>query len=263
MSRRDLLLKELGLTVWRQRAGHADSAAAPDNAPLPDAIIAATPVVVADETVMPPEPAQTIPDLPPPAEARQEAPVLRDWADLEQQVPACRRCSLNETRTRTALERGNRQAALMIVGEAPGEQEDRLGQPFVGPAGKLLDAMLTATGWDPERDVYIANVLKCRPPGNRNPQQAEMVACVDYLADQLRLVQPKLILCVGRIATQALLDSEQAISRLRGQVHHWHGVPLIVSYHPAYLLRNLPDKARAWQDLCFVRRTLAGLTAAG
>ena len=262
MSRRDLLLKELGLPVWRQRPGRAATAAEPDDDVQPDAIGTPAPVVTAAETAMPAAPAE-VPDLPVMPETRHEAPALRDWAELEQQVPACQRCSLNETRTRTALERGNRQAALMIVGEAPGEQEDRLGQPFVGPAGKLLDAMLTATGWDPERDVYIANVLKCRPPGNRNPQQAEMVACVDYLADQLRLVRPKLILCVGRIATQALLDSEQAISRLRGQVHHWHGVPLIVSYHPAYLLRNLPDKARAWQDLCFARKTLAGLMAAG
>lgn len=284
MSRRDQLMKELGLTAWhlRNRLMRAEEAgtgetSAPAGATMVPPVM---PLAQEPDTVVTEQssdtamkvmhaPASPEPQAPQPVIVEENRDLARpatsprtprSWTELEQDVPACRRCALSETRTQTVFERGNRRAPLMIVGEAPGEQEDRLGQPFVGPAGKLLDAMLTAAGWNPAHDVYIANVLKCRPPGNRNPQSGEMVACIDFLSDQLRLVQPRLILCVGRIATQALLDTEQAISRLRGQLHHWQGVPLIVSYHPAYLLRNLPDKAKAWQDLCLARRTLAGLS---
>ena len=180
-----------------------------------------------------------------------------DWDSLARQVSGCRDCRLCETRTQTVLERGNRQAPLMLIGEGPGEQEDRQGRPFVGPAGKLLDAMLTATGWSPEQDVYVCNVVKCRPPGNRNPQPDEMAACQAYLQAQIRLVRPRLIVALGRVAAQSLLGTELSIARLRGQTHQYAGHPLIVTYHPAYLLRNLPDKARAWQDLCRIRRELA------
>jgi DNA polymerase len=154
----------------------------------------------------------------------------------------------------------------MIVGEAPGEQEDQSGEPFVGAAGQLLDRMLSAVGLsraagadaDPARQVFIANVLKCRPPANRNPSPEEVAQCAPFLQRQVALVQPRLILAMGRFAVQALLATDTPIGRLRGQVHRYQGVPTIVTYHPAYLLRNLVDKARAWEDLCLAREVAAG-----
>jgi DNA polymerase len=162
---------------------------------------------------------------------------------------------------------GARQADWMVVGEAPGEQEDLRGEPFVGPAGQLLDAMLRAVGLSRQVDagaggVYIANVLKCRPPGNRNPQPEEVAQCQPFLERQVALVQPKIILAMGRFAVQSLLQSQEPIGRLRGQVHRWQGVPVIVTYHPAYLLRNLPDKAKAWADLCLALEVMQGHSAA-
>lgn len=163
-------------------------------------------------------------------------------------------------RTQTVFERGHRGASWFIVGEAPGEQEDRQGLPFVGAAGQLLDQMLLAAGLDLEKEVYIANVLKCRPPANRNPQAIEVQACQHYLHQQIQLVQPKMILALGRFAAQTLLDTDRSIGQLRNTVHSWRNTPLIVSYHPAYLLRSLPEKAKAWQDLCLARRHLAAMT---
>jgi uracil-DNA glycosylase family 4 len=145
----------------------------------------------------------------------------------------------------------------MVVGEAPGENEDLQGEPFVGQAGKLLDNMLRAIGVDREQGVFIANVLKCRPPGNRNPQPEEVAQCEPYLRRQVALVQPRIILAMGRFAVQTLLGTTEPIGRLRGRVHHYEGVPVIVTYHPAYLLRNLPDKAKAWADLCMAMELVA------
>jgi DNA polymerase len=178
-----------------------------------------------------------------------------DWPALREAVAACRACRLCEGRRNTVFGVGNERAHLMVVGEAPGEQEDRQGEPFVGAAGQLLDRMLAAIGLartpgTPERQVFIANTLKCRPPGNRNPEPDEMVKCEPFLQRQLALVQPRVILAMGRFAVQALLRSTEPIGRLRGRVHAYEGVPLVVTYHPAYLLRNLPDKAKAWDDLC-------------
>lgn len=179
------------------------------------------------------------------------------WDTLQQQVQQCQNCGLAQTRTQTVFSRGSTQAKWMIIGEAPGEQEDKQGLPFVGPAGKLLDAMLHAVGLDREQDVLIANILKCRPPGNRNPQPAEIAACFSYLEAQIGYVKPAIIIALGRFAAQTLLDTDSAISRLRGRVHRWRDIPLVVSYHPAYLLRNLPDKARAWEDWCLARQTMS------
>lgn len=191
-----------------------------------------------------------------------------DWPALREVVAGCRACPLCESRRQTVFGVGNERAHWMIVGEAPGEQEDLQGEPFVGPAGKLLDSMLRAMGLSrseapPERQVFIANTLKCRPPRNRNPDPAELAQCEPYLQRQIALIQPRIILAMGRFAVQQLLRSQEAIGRLRGRVHRYEGVPLIVTYHPAYLLRNLPDKARAWEDLCLAMRTLesAGATA--
>lgn len=186
-----------------------------------------------------------------------------DWPSLRQAVAGCTACDLCRSRTQTVFGVGNERAHWMIVGEAPGEQEDLQGEPFVGRSGQLLDRMLAAIGLtrakaSPEQQVFIANTLKCRPPGNRNPQPAEMAQCEPYLLRQIELIQPRIILAMGRFAVQSLLRSDQPIGRLRGQVHRYHGVPLIVTYHPAYLLRNPADKALAWSDLCLARATLAG-----
>jgi len=153
---------------------------------------------------------------------------------------------------------GDEEAEWLIVGEAPGAEEDRLGEPFVGQAGRLLDHMLFSIGLQRGENVYIANVLKCRPPGNRNPEPDEVEKCSPHLARQIALIRPKLIVAMGRFAAQTLLGTDATIASLRGRVHRYAGVPLVVTYHPAYLLRNLPDKAKAWTDLLFAKRTLEG-----
>ena len=196
------------------------------------------------------------------------------WGPLQDAVAACTACGLCESRRQTVFGVGHAQADWMIVGEAPGEQEDQQGEPFVGPAGQLLDQMLRAVGQsrraasgegreddqagDPARRVYIANTLKCRPPRNRNPEPDELARCEPFLKRQVALVQPKLILLMGRFAAKQLLKSDEAIGRLRGRVHRYEGIPVIVTYHPAYLLRNMPDKAKAWEDLCLAKATAGG-----
>lgn len=187
-----------------------------------------------------------------------------DWPALREAVSQCRACGLCQSRTQTVFGVGHQRAHWMVVGEAPGEQEDLLGEPFVGTAGRLLDNMLRAMALSrheapPERSVYIANTLKCRPPRNRNPAPEELLRCEPFLLRQIELVQPRIILAMGRFAVQSLLRSDEPIGRLRGRVHQYHGVPLIVTYHPAYLLRNLTDKARAWEDLCLAMDTMQTL----
>ncbi|MBI3546109.1 MAG: uracil-DNA glycosylase [Gammaproteobacteria bacterium] len=178
-----------------------------------------------------------------------------DWADLEATVRVCTKCPLHATRTQTVFGVGNRQAHWMFVGEAPGADEDRLGEPFVGRAGQLLNAMLFAAGLKRE-EVYIANVLKSRPPGNRDPQPQEVAQCEPYLIRQIELIQPRLIVALGRHAAHSLLKTEMALAKLRGQKLSYHGTPLIVTYHPAYLLRNPIDKRKVWEDLCLAKRIM-------
>jgi uracil-DNA glycosylase len=201
-------------------------------------------------------------DLPtqPSSAARGDAPALPaihtlDWDALGARVAACQLCRLCEKRTNTVFGVGDRNADWMLIGEAPGENEDRLGEPFVGQAGKLLDNMLRSLTLARDTNVYIANVIKCRPPGNRNPEPDEVARCEPYLQRQVSLVKPKLIVALGRFAAQTLLKTDASISSLRGRVHEYEGVPVIVTYHPAYLLRSLPDKAKAWADLCLARDT--------
>ena len=181
------------------------------------------------------------------------------WIELKQGVSGCVKCGLHKTRTQTVFGVGDHSAEWMLIGEAPGAEEDRLGDPFVGQAGRLLDNMLAAIGLDRGTNVYIANVLKCRPPGNRNPEPEEVAKCSPHLLRQIELVNPKLILAMGRFAAQTLLETDASIAALRGRLHRYAGRPCIVTYHPAYLLRNLPDKAKAWADLVFARRTMASL----
>lgn len=177
------------------------------------------------------------------------------WARLEQQVALCTKCELYKSRTQAVFGVGNRRADWLIVGEAPGRDEDLQGEPFVGRAGKLLNAMLEALGFARE-DVYIANILKSRPPKNRDPRPEEVAACEPYLKEQIALIKPKIILAVGRIAAQNLLKVDTAIGRLRGQRFEYPEprVPLVVTYHPAYLLRSPQDKRKAWQDLLLARQ---------
>ncbi|WP_296654286.1 uracil-DNA glycosylase family protein [Paraburkholderia sp.] len=176
-----------------------------------------------------------------------------DWDALAERVETCTRCRLCEKRTKTVFGVGDREADWMLIGEAPGENEDRQGEPFVGQAGKLLDNMLRALSLARGENVYIANVIKCRPPGNRNPEPDEVARCEPYLQRQVALVKPKIIVALGRFAAQSLLKSEASIASLRGRVHEYEGVPVIVTYHPAYLLRSLHDKSKAWADLCLAR----------
>jgi len=185
-----------------------------------------------------------------------------DWESLAEAVRDCRLCGLCETRTQTVFGVGNRGARLMVVGEAPGADEDRQGEPFVGRAGILLNAMLRAAGFE-RGEVYIANVLKCRPPQNRDPTDEEAGHCLPYLRRQIELVAPEAILCVGRIAAQRLLDTETPIGKLRGRVHSLDGRPVIVTYHPAYLLRSPGEKRKSWDDLKLALGVLAAGGAGG
>ena len=175
-----------------------------------------------------------------------------DWPALRERVADCRLCELCETRTQTVFGVGNEGASWMIVGEAPGAEEDRRGEPFVGRAGKLLDEMLRAIGQSRE-SVFIANILKCRPPQNRDPRPAEAAACRPYLERQVALVAPDIIVAVGRIAAQNLLGSDEPVGRLRGRRHEFGDTPLVVTYHPAYLLRSPAQKRKVWDDLCRAR----------
>lgn len=193
-------------------------------------------------------------DDPDPVPIPAEAPADdTDWDALRNSVAVCTRCELAKSRTNTVFGVGNPDADWMIIGEAPGAEEDRRGEPFVGRAGKLLDEMLRAIGQD-RGSVFIANILKCRPPNNRDPKPDETAACRGYLERQIEFVRPRIILAVGRVAAQNLLGSDAAVGRLRGRAHDFGGVPLVVTYHPAYLLRSPSQKSKSWSDLCLAAR---------
>jgi len=188
---------------------------------------------------------------------------MLDWAHFSADVSACTACSLARTRNLAVPGVGDPRADWLFVGEAPGAEEDAKGEPFVGQAGRLLDSMLGALGMNRTKAVYIANVLKCRPPNNRSPTPAEVESCLPYLDRQIALIQPKIIVALGKSAATTLLKAEASIASLRGRVHRYQGIPMIVTYHPAYLLRTLPDKAKAWEDLCLARATLLGILNEG
>jgi uracil-DNA glycosylase len=198
---------------------------------------------------------QRLPAVKPPAAPMGSGAIeLMEWDALAQAVAQCQACKLCTGRTNTVFGVGDKKADWLIIGEAPGENEDLQGEPFVGQAGKLLDNMLKALGLDRNSNVYIANVLKCRPPGNRNPEPEEVAQCEPFLRRQVQLLQPKVVLAMGRFAVQALLGTSEPIGKLRGRAHDYLGIPLVVTYHPSYLLRNLPDKAKAWADLCLAQQ---------
>lgn len=265
--RQRAMLRAMGLAVWAPPATQAEADDAPvvDLVPLPAADFAGerpVEVVTAPAAPAPAPVGRPAPAPAPVAPARLLAPraemgevATMGWPALRAAVAACQACKLSESRTQTVFGVGHPSAHWMIVGEAPGEQEDLKGEPFVGAAGQLLDAMLAALGLSrgegpPATQVFIANTLKCRPPRNRNPDPEELARCEPFLRRQIELVQPRVILAMGRFALQQLLRSDEAVGRLRGRVHAYEGVPLIVTYHPAYLLRQPADKAKAWEDLC-------------
>lgn len=238
-ARRRACLDAMGVTAWAPR--HPAAADGPVEAPAPGSACA------------PAAEAPPVAPLPPGAEAGPAAGL--DWDGLAAAVAACQRCELHARRTQTVFGVGNRAARWLVIGEAPGQEEDRRGEPFVGRAGQLLNSMLEALGLS-RGEVYIANILKCRPPDNRDPRPEEVACCAPWLARQIELLAPQIILCVGRIAAQNLLGVQTPIGKLRGQrhVHAATGIPVVVTYHPAYLLRSPAEKRRAWQDLLFARR---------
>jgi uracil-DNA glycosylase family 4 len=254
MSAREQYLEALGVDVWKSRTP-VSAAATP--AAVAQAVVAQAVVAQAAAAPAVAAPAPSALAANPPAislETKEAEPV---WQALQEEVRACRRCGLCETRTQTVFGVGDRRAEILVIGEAPGQDEDEQGEPFVGRAGQLLNSMLRAMG-NPRETVYIANILKCRPPGNRNPNPTEVSSCISYLERQIDLIQPRLILAVGGIAAKNLLSSDAPVGQLRGQVHRFgrRRTPLIVTYHPAYLLRSPGEKRKVWTDLKFVRAEL-------
>ena len=239
-----MMLEEMGLTpVWRLRDG------------TPPAEPDAAPAALAEQ-----EQRATSNESLPPAAGDRRAEIMRmPWPEIKARVAACTDCPLHAKRNKTVFGVGDENADWLFVGEGPGAEEDAQGEPFVGQAGKLLDSMLAAIKLKRGANVYIANILKCRPPGNRNPEPQEALQCEPYLHRQIDLIRPKLIIALGKVAAANLLATDASVASMRGKVHRYRGTPLIVTYHPAYLLRNLPDKAKAWVDLLFAVRTMRDL----
>jgi uracil-DNA glycosylase len=248
---------------WRSRepfdGAVPESSPEPLLEPLPEVVPRPPPRSAATQA-LPIGAADREPDAPVSGQAiRDPAVAAMSWPVLQETVSGCTACTLCESRRRTVFGIGPQPAPWMLVGEAPGEQEDARGEPFVGDAGRLLDQMLAAIGIERPRDAFITNVLKCRPPRNRDPLPLEVARCEPYLLRQVELVAPRVIVVLGRFAAQSLLDTDATIASLRGRVHRYvaggRSIPLVVTYHPAYLLRTLPDKAKAWSDLRLARRS--------
>lgn len=248
---REQMLVEMGISpIWVLRDAPAVESAAPSEQAAEE-LAPAVPVI--EEAPLPMRPVQAAGD--PVATAAQDVGAL-DWPALARQVAECRACSLCEQRKQAVLGVGDSSPDYLFIGEGPGADEDAKGEPFVGQAGKLLDSMLAALDIARGNRVYIANAVKCRPPGNRTPEPAEMAACWPYLERQIALLKPKIIVLLGKAAVHAVLHDDKSLASLRGKRFEYAGIPVVVTYHPAYLLRNLPDKAKAWEDLLFARRTL-------
>ncbi|HUQ12630.1 MAG TPA: uracil-DNA glycosylase [Steroidobacteraceae bacterium] len=258
-SLRNAYLDALGIDRWVPRSAVSDEpCAAPAKDLAPTAVPARVREAAAASLMARREPAEPAPRIITPT---QRGPLSDDWAGFREQVAACTACDqLCKTRAQTVFGVGNTQADWLIIGEAPGAEEDRQGEPFVGRAGQLLNAMLLSIGL-PRETVFIANVLKCRPPGNRDPRPEEVANCLPFLSQQIALIKPRIMLAVGRIAAQNLLATDAPLARLRGKVHRFGeaGTPLVITYHPAYLLRTPADKRKAWEDLKFARATYSRL----
>lgn len=283
-ARRQHYLAALGITLWLPRQSAllppAPIVPAQPSFPAPDplevdslepAAVSSSIAAAADEWIAPLteewESETDVEDdqpLPPPSPSHRAADIaLLDWSELTESVRQCTACGLCTSRTQTVFGVGNRKADWLVIGEAPGADEDRQGEPFVGRAGKLLNPMLQAIGLDRDQ-VFIANILKCRPPDNRDPTPDEAESCRPFLERQIALIQPRIILAVGRIAAQNLLATDTQIGKLRGRIHHFGmaRIPLVVTYHPAYLLRSPREKRKSWDDLRLARQALAAFQAA-
>jgi DNA polymerase len=258
------ILQEMGYTLWYFRnQGTGDGERRVEVAPaesvsVPVAVAATMPCAVATPIAPPVASPVAMPTVP-----QEDAPLRNDraaaiarmsWEELARAVRECSACALCERRRQAVLGVGDTAADWLFIGEGPGEQEDIKGEPFVGQAGKLLDAMLAAIGLVRGQNVYIANAVKCRPENNRTPHAEEMAACRPFLLRQIALLQPKLLVLLGKAAVHSVLDDDQALARLRKQPLHFGQIPVAVTYHPAYLLRNLPEKAKAWEDLCRAKK---------
>lgn len=282
---REQMLEEMGLgPVWKLREnpsvvraasivsnvqGGAVNAPSPDVAAEPQRLAPATRSPESEEIREPvlsvPAPS-TVPTDPPDSNGRAAGIARLDWPALLDSIAACRACGLCTERKQAVPGVGDENADWLFIGEGPGAEEDARGEPFVGQAGKLLDAMLAAIDLQRGDDVYIANAVKCRPPGNRTPEAAEMAACFPYLQRQIALIKPRLLVLLGRAAVSSVLGEGGSLASLRGKTLFYRAgeleIPVVVTYHPAYLLRNLPDKAKAWEDLCRARGLMRGLKAA-
>ncbi len=248
MTRREQMLREMGLApLWRRR-NQAEAA----DLTIAQVEKSTEPVGYSDPT--------GAPEAESAAERAQRVAAM-SWDELKASVAECRACALCQQRKQAVLGVGDVAADWLFVGEGPGAEEDERGEPFVGQAGKLLDAMLAAIKIKRGQGVYIANTVKCRPPGNRTPEKGEIAACFPYLLRQIELLQPKLIVALGKPAAESLLNTEVKVGAARGKLFDFQRIPLIVTYHPAYLLRTLNDKAKAWEDLCFARRTMESLNS--
>jgi uracil-DNA glycosylase len=260
MDRREAILRELNLyPQWKQRQVPARTEVNPEPAALevdahidPGNTLSNTLDNNLGEVQLPVQTgagAQPAATPPPQVDGLSQVGGL-DWPQLKQQVRDCSACKLRAGCTQTVFGVGDEQADWLFVGEGPGADEDVQGEPFVGQAGKLLDNMLMAISLKRGKNVYIGNIVKCRPPGNRNPDVEEIATCLPYLRRQIELIQPRLIVALGKVASNALLGRDATLASLRGKPHDYEGIPLIVTYHPAYLLRSPSEKAKAWQDLC-------------
>ncbi len=254
-SRRDVVLEEMGLgPAWKLREG---APVAEAEAEAPTAANTGVKEAPAEKVISHQSSVVT------PSDTRRTTIMLKEWPALKADVAACTACALHAKRDKAVFGVGDENADWLFVGEGPGAEEDAQGEPFVGQAGKLLDNMLAAIKLRRGDNVYIANVVKCRPPGNRNPEPGEAAACEPYLHRQIDLIRPKLIVALGKVAAANLLATDASVASMRGRVHEYRGTPLIVTYHPAYLLRTLADKAKAWTDLRFAVRTMQELTSKG
>jgi DNA polymerase len=250
---REEILKELGLwPLWRRRGAEVAAAVATNIEETSPAVVANTPTPTSRNVI-----AKTSAVLP--LDQRVAEIAGMEWPQLKASVEGCIACPLHEKRTMTVFGVGDEQAEWLFVGEGPGADEDAKGEPFVGQAGKLLDNMLAAIKLKRGHNVYIANVVKCRPPNNRNPEPMEVAQCEPYLHRQIEQIRPKLIIALGKVAAVNLLKRDASVASMRGKIHEYRGTPMIVTYHPAYLLRSLPEKAKAWEDLCFAVDTMRGL----